>query len=57
MNTKSLGLTLTLAIVLTTLGYVNSASAAPKKCDGDPTLPGCRGGGGDAIKAFGLTGG
>ncbi len=45
MYTKSLGLTLTLAIALMTLGYVNPSFAAPKKCDGAPAgTPGCGGG-------------
>ena len=38
-------LTLALAIAVITLGYVNSSSAAPKKCLTDPTAPGCGGGG------------
>ncbi len=45
MITKSLGLTLILAIVFITLGYFDSASAAPKSCEDRPR-PSCDGGGG-----------
>ena len=43
MYTKSLGLALTLAIALMTLGYANPSFAAPKKCVADPDAPGCGG--------------
>ena len=42
MNTKSLGLTLTLVVALLTLGYANSASAKPPNCDDDPTHQKCK---------------
>ena len=47
MTTKSLGFTLTLALALTTLSYVDSASAAKPVCPGPhPSCDGDGGGGG-----------